>query len=520
MLEATFWRPRRVWVVTPASCPARAREGRDRMDDEAEFDEFVVARSPALLRTAYLLVQDEALAEDLLQTSLTKAWFAWSRIEGDPSPTSAGSWSPPRRRGGDGGGRARRRRADLPDRVACGRGPGLAGPLGRHRAPAAAAAGGGGAALPRGPHRGGDGPVAGLLRRNGEEPVREGAGEAPARRGTGTSRGREEPAMKPEDLRGPGGARLDRRGSAARAPRRGARAHRTRAGAVGRSVQSGPPSSRWCSRSRRRRSSLNVHRHDTPPANPPRPAVTPTKPPEKPEDDRPAARPLVWAEGETVHVGQAHDRRGRRGRTTSMPPTTGPCSSPVVEPGFRTEQHLVHRRCGRRSRSGTPSGRVGVGLRRSESSDTGALRGLVGDGREAGPATPTTRASYVVYDTDQRAACVARFGGPDGTDRGGLHGAYVYWVPDDRSSGAWTSTGTAGSAGSTRESCGYDAVERTAEQGLRGRRTCAVGSPGRAHARPGSTREGAADRGRARTSGESARRLRARSGAARPRSAA
>jgi RNA polymerase sigma-70 factor (sigma-E family) len=46
-----------------------------------EFDAFVVARSQALLRTAYLLVQDEQLAEDLLQTALTKAWFAWRRVQ-------------------------------------------------------------------------------------------------------------------------------------------------------------------------------------------------------------------------------------------------------------------------------------------------------------------------------------------------------------------------------------------------------------------------------------------------------
>ena len=56
------------------------------MADDTEFDAFVVARSPALLRTAYLLVRDQALAEDLLQTSLTKTWFAWSRIHGDPEP--------------------------------------------------------------------------------------------------------------------------------------------------------------------------------------------------------------------------------------------------------------------------------------------------------------------------------------------------------------------------------------------------------------------------------------------------
>lgn len=68
------------------------------MADEAEFDEFVVARSQALFRTAYLLVQDAGLAEDLVQTALTKAWFAWQRIE-DPEAyvrrvmaTTATSW--------------------------------------------------------------------------------------------------------------------------------------------------------------------------------------------------------------------------------------------------------------------------------------------------------------------------------------------------------------------------------------------------------------------------------------------
>ena len=53
---------------------------------QATFDDFVAARSRALLRTAYLLTHDHALAEDLLQTALTKAWFAWRRIDGDPEP--------------------------------------------------------------------------------------------------------------------------------------------------------------------------------------------------------------------------------------------------------------------------------------------------------------------------------------------------------------------------------------------------------------------------------------------------
>jgi len=53
---------------------------------EVGFDDFVAARSGRLLRTAYLLTHDHALAEDLLQTALTKAWFAWGRIDGNPEP--------------------------------------------------------------------------------------------------------------------------------------------------------------------------------------------------------------------------------------------------------------------------------------------------------------------------------------------------------------------------------------------------------------------------------------------------
>lgn len=50
------------------------------------FDDFVAARSPRLLRIAYLLTRDWALAEDLLQTALAKAWSVWQRIQGDPEP--------------------------------------------------------------------------------------------------------------------------------------------------------------------------------------------------------------------------------------------------------------------------------------------------------------------------------------------------------------------------------------------------------------------------------------------------
>jgi RNA polymerase sigma-70 factor (sigma-E family) len=48
------------------------------------FEGFVGARSPALLRTAYLLTHDRHLAEDLLQSSLAKAWSSWARIDTSP----------------------------------------------------------------------------------------------------------------------------------------------------------------------------------------------------------------------------------------------------------------------------------------------------------------------------------------------------------------------------------------------------------------------------------------------------
>jgi RNA polymerase sigma-70 factor (sigma-E family) len=50
----------------------------------SEFGDFVAARSSRLLRVAYLLTRDWALAEDLLQTALAKAWSSWRRIDTDP----------------------------------------------------------------------------------------------------------------------------------------------------------------------------------------------------------------------------------------------------------------------------------------------------------------------------------------------------------------------------------------------------------------------------------------------------
>jgi len=53
---------------------------------EAAFAAFVSARSPALLRTAYLLTGDRGHAEDLLQTALLKTFRHWDRIRHQDRP--------------------------------------------------------------------------------------------------------------------------------------------------------------------------------------------------------------------------------------------------------------------------------------------------------------------------------------------------------------------------------------------------------------------------------------------------
>jgi len=59
-----------------APTSAHARSTRD-----AEFESWLVAREPALQRTAHLLTGDVHTAQDLVQVTLAKLYLAWDRIQ-------------------------------------------------------------------------------------------------------------------------------------------------------------------------------------------------------------------------------------------------------------------------------------------------------------------------------------------------------------------------------------------------------------------------------------------------------
>ncbi|WP_183094953.1 SigE family RNA polymerase sigma factor [Nocardioides stalactiti] len=56
------------------------------MTGYGNFEEFVIARRGALLRTAYLLTGDPHDAEDLVQSALIKVVPKWRRIQNHPEP--------------------------------------------------------------------------------------------------------------------------------------------------------------------------------------------------------------------------------------------------------------------------------------------------------------------------------------------------------------------------------------------------------------------------------------------------
>ncbi len=57
------------------------------MDSEADdFESFFRARTPALLRSAYLLTSDRHLAEDLVQETLARTHRAWRKLSRGGNP--------------------------------------------------------------------------------------------------------------------------------------------------------------------------------------------------------------------------------------------------------------------------------------------------------------------------------------------------------------------------------------------------------------------------------------------------
>jgi RNA polymerase sigma-70 factor (sigma-E family) len=52
---------------------------------DGEFTEFVHAEWPGLYRTAYLMLGDHQLAEDLVQTALAKTYASWRNVENHAS---------------------------------------------------------------------------------------------------------------------------------------------------------------------------------------------------------------------------------------------------------------------------------------------------------------------------------------------------------------------------------------------------------------------------------------------------
>jgi RNA polymerase sigma-70 factor (sigma-E family) len=50
-------------------------------DKDTEFESYMAARQPSLLRTAYLLTGDIHTAEDLVQIALAKLYLSWDRVQ-------------------------------------------------------------------------------------------------------------------------------------------------------------------------------------------------------------------------------------------------------------------------------------------------------------------------------------------------------------------------------------------------------------------------------------------------------
>ena len=70
-----------VTVVAWTGAGIVSNEDTGARDRDAEFSEYMAARQPSLLRTAYLLTGDRHTAEDLVQTALAKLYLSWDKVQ-------------------------------------------------------------------------------------------------------------------------------------------------------------------------------------------------------------------------------------------------------------------------------------------------------------------------------------------------------------------------------------------------------------------------------------------------------
>lgn len=190
------------------------------------------------------------------------------------------------------------------------------------------------------------------------------------------------------------------------------------------------------------------------PATPPGPAVTPTEKPQPPAPGPRSSRPLVWAVGTTVHVGDRYvdvggrvlEVQGTDDGAVFMRAAHRDCfrivgedraAVPIEDAGcnelyFTDGDGIEH--------IGTVYGSIirGYELSASSSGSTLAWFEPSPEGHPGGSGYEHT-GEYVVYDTRERRE-VARFGSDAVPDRGqrirlrieAVFDDAVYWTPDDR----------------------------------------------------------------------------------------
>src|SRR3954453_570223 len=82
----TPWRRSSVWILTAPPKEGLSMDRLGKAERDRQFTDYVTSSRAQLRRTAYLLCGDWHLAEDLVQTTLSKLYVAWPRLHKDSTP--------------------------------------------------------------------------------------------------------------------------------------------------------------------------------------------------------------------------------------------------------------------------------------------------------------------------------------------------------------------------------------------------------------------------------------------------